>query len=1192
VYTKSLLTTTMPKTVDPVDPKRFVQLLRVYLTKTGRKQAELARASSVTESMVSKVLKGKAQPNPENFCKFQAAFLVAHGGITQARQVTQMAALLGRDLDEADLLAIAKRVEHFKDPEQDTVYFRDRAEAFRVTIPAALSSTENNVTAELAAVDQLGAVAPPAVGDLQAEAIPEEGPEQSTVVSENVPADVRTVVAAWQAVLRDLISPEPVDTLQPDEVIAAVLDWESGPVNPEVAATVWDHLGTPAASEPFRQRARLEFVLQHVTADITWNHLEWQWLNHVLVETAQRQAGGAQLSPSQLAAFVMDLGRVAFAAVKADTAQRASVAVDLAELAQHLPMAQAISWRWLEHVAQTGLVQLSVSPDGRCMFASREEAEFLAAQYLIQTGADEVLLGIVQKGGRPFGVLTQAVRTLHFTGRDEAVEWLTGALLKVSEDLPLRYGDAAYLLAAAEAPASPLLQPTWLQLQADLYQSWPQSKAPAYREYVARAFRGQDCRIFARMLEEAVRAEMETGEHDPTTLHCFALMGGRSAVLHLADVGESQWVAAQGHHIQQGQTWHPLLAALEVVPELPPSEQVAVLERLALGHHTIGERWRTAKALAECGTIPAIRALERIVMAAADPEVARYAQKELQDLISPAQAVQVARDLDAAVADSNPTELLQRTHTASGLLVRSDSAMLAVLARALARVWANLDLSQEARTAAALGLTAARAAPAQDICLETLPLIGMAGNPDTSLLEHLLPALSTPAATARLWQLLERAASPAQRVLLLRCLGRAGGVSLDGRFEQLLAGPVEAVAAAAVAALVESQGQAVAERVAQIATTDGRSSVCTTASEALADIGSRLARPYLRQKVKEPLKHAEACQQLARQGSLEVEVLLVREVHTVTDQVARDQLYLPALAKSGGPAAILALRDLLGPEPDKMTLGLVRAELASDTVSRAPDEWRRLAADDSLTWCQTAVDVLVGDPSQTLIEDVIRMAVDGAHPGVREYAQTRLRTEVRQIASLAVMEYVLTRQEQQIDQTGQASDFLLDLLAKCLHGLATSRQRLPPETARRALELLWYILTRLRVSGEGMGPLLATMAFPEFAAAAEELERRLASSKGEPTRVQILDTLIAMKAPNLPDVTFRWAASDRWPVLQARATEWIVAHANLETLPQFPNALKPIAYQIAIQKGVRFLRSGLRHKVILANGAVYDTQSQ
>jgi hypothetical protein len=295
----------------------------------------------------------------------------------------------------------------------------------------------------------------------------------------------------------------------------------------------------------------------------------------------------------------------------------------------------------------------------------------------------------------------------------------------------------------------------------------------------------------------------------------------------------------------------------------------------------------------------------------------------------------------------------------------------------------------------------------------------------------------------------------------------------------------------------------------------------------------------------------------------------------------------------GGPAAILALRDLQGPEPDPMTLGLVKSELAADTVSRAPDEWRRLAAADSLTWRLTAVDVLIADPNQTLLDDVVRLAVDGADPVVCEHAQARLRTDVRQIASPAVTDYVLTRLEQQIDQTGQASDFLLDLLGKCLRGLVAGQQRLPPDTAQRAFQLLWYILTRLKVSGDVLRSLLAALAFREFAPAAGELERRLAgSSLDEPTRVQILDTLIAMNATNLPDVTFRWAASDRWPVLRERAAEWIVAHASIELLPQFPNALKPIAYRIAIEQGIRFLRSGLRHRVILANGTFDSGQDR
>jgi hypothetical protein len=60
----------------------------------------------------------------------------------------------------------------------------------------------------------------------------------------------------------------------------------------------------------------------------------------------------------------------------------------------------------------------------------------------------------------------------------------------------------------------------------------------------------------------------------------------------------------------------------------------------------------------------------------------------------------------------------------------------------------------------------------------------------------------------------------------------------------------------------------------------------------------------------------------------------------------------------------------------------------------------------------------------------------------------------------------------------------------------------------------------------------------------------------------------------------------RWSALQARAAEWTIQHAIPAILPQFPNALKPVAYRIAIQKGIRLARSGFRHKVILANGAI------
>ena len=43
----------MPTTIPSDDQQRFVQLLRRYLTKTGRKQVELARFSSSSESLLS-----------------------------------------------------------------------------------------------------------------------------------------------------------------------------------------------------------------------------------------------------------------------------------------------------------------------------------------------------------------------------------------------------------------------------------------------------------------------------------------------------------------------------------------------------------------------------------------------------------------------------------------------------------------------------------------------------------------------------------------------------------------------------------------------------------------------------------------------------------------------------------------------------------------------------------------------------------------------------------------------------------------------------------------------------------------------------------------------------------------------------------------------------------------------------------
>lgn len=259
----------MPKTVRPENLRRFAQLLRTYLTKTGRKQVELARASNWSESMLSKVLKRQATPNLGVFYRFQAPFLVAHGGITQALQVIEMAKLLDGELDEGELVAVAGAAEKFKDPEQDTLYFRDRAEAFRRTISDAFHQTENSpeATAEAAGVETAETgddpVATPELDALQGH------PSASA-------ADVKlAAMAEWQSVLQGLAPPVPDEWLEPDEVIAAVLDWESRQPDATVAEQVWDWLGSPAVLEKLRAPARLDFVLDRSQGQVTWNALEW-----------------------------------------------------------------------------------------------------------------------------------------------------------------------------------------------------------------------------------------------------------------------------------------------------------------------------------------------------------------------------------------------------------------------------------------------------------------------------------------------------------------------------------------------------------------------------------------------------------------------------------------------------------------------------------------------------------------------------------------------------------------------------------------------------------------------------------------------------------------------------------------------------------------------------------------------------
>jgi hypothetical protein len=240
----------------------------------------------------------------------------------------------------------------------------------------------------------------------------------------------------------------------------------------------------------------------------------------------------------------------------------------------------------------------------------------------------------------------------------------------------------------------------------------------------------------------------------------------------------------------------------------------------------------------------------------------------------------------------------------------------------------------------------------------------------------------------------------------------------------------------------------------------------------------------------------------------------------------------------------------------------------------------------------TAVTVLVRDPSQTLIELVVRVAVEGIDWTVREYARHRLQRDVPKILSPAATEYVVDQLEQQVAQFGLPAVFLLEIMCKCLSGLSTDDQGLPADIARRTLAILWRILSRASPTDECFVPLLATLAFPEFGEAAGELEHVLDTLTDADTARQVLETLIAMQGPGLPDVLIRWARSARWPALQERASDYLAEVANYNGLAQAPNDLKFVAYRVAIRKGIRFQRDGRHHKVILPNGAAYVRPAQ
>lgn len=752
----------MPYKVPEERQQRFAVLLGAYLVKSGRRQSELALACAYDPSLISKILKGRAKVNLGVFLKDMAPFLVANGGLTHARQVIEMAELLSGELDETDLNTIATAAERQPDSLQSRSYIRDRANSFRQTIASALNDWANVMATSTEFTYRIGFGLPPA----EATAI---GPETSEIESESPATEPNSVgitptqdwpriLADWRTVVSEFPPLAHSDQLEPDEVIAAVLDWESQLADPAQAGTMWNWLGAGQHLEELRQKARLELVLRRFDGRRTWNQLEWEWLDWMTAETARRNSGQAQLSPRQMASFIADLGQIAFEAVKQNDGQTLPLTVNLNDARSRLPVTQGATWDWLRGVAEHGPVRLAVS-EGTCQFVSRAVAEFLAAQYLLEVASEQDMQRMVKNTGRPFGVLRQMVRILHFTGKDESVHAIVEGLLEISDVIPLRYLDAAELLAASEAVESRPLYPLWAQVEAFLCDSWVEvADAPEYRAAISRVMGKLHSGRFLAMLRHEL-AEPKPEIQQRTIYSALAEMGGPQVIkmlFTLADQGARRVV-------------------LDSIAPLPATDAAELLTRLALrAEADYGEQCAAVWALGQLGQVPTLRALQSLTTNAPHDKTRQYAKSQLNYGDSPALMALMAREIGQVAQTKDNPALLGLMVSAKSLLPRSaflnPASPAPTLARAMAQVWVDPEQADWVRLEAALGLIAAKAWPAFEIVLTGLPLADSSTHPSSAFAERLFVAVSLPPAKPLLQRALEKATSPRQREILTRCL--------------------------------------------------------------------------------------------------------------------------------------------------------------------------------------------------------------------------------------------------------------------------------------------------------------------------------------------------------------------------------------------------------------------------------------
>lgn len=1182
----------MPQRIPEENQRRFAELLESYLTKSGRKRVELARACHWDASMVTKILRLQARPNLAVFIQFMAPFLVANGGITHARQVIEMVELLGGALDETDLQTIATTAERIQDPLQNQSYFRDRATAFRQTI----STDLNNMTAvmetstELTTRTGFGVEVAQAVG---AELETTEVELASTVaepdLAEVAPTrDRPRILAEWQAVVSQHVPTKPDEWLEPDEVIAAVLERESQLADSALAETMWNWLGQAKRAEKLRQKTRLEFVLKRFNADRTWNQLEWEWLDWVVAETARRNTGQAQLSPRQLASFIADLGQIAFEAVKQNDGKALPLTVDLNDARSTLPVTQGATWDWLRRVAELGPVSMTIT-DNTCQFASRDEAEFLAAQYLLEAASDDDINRIVKNAGRPFGVLRQMVRILHFTGKDESVRAIVEGLLAISDVIPLRYLDAASLLVACDGVDSKVLYPLWAQVEETLCQSWIETDAPEYRAAVAKVMHELQSARFRVSLQSALMTSPMWGSTWKTALRDLAKLGGAEAL-------ETLRATAESIPPDNALEYQPLSVVLSVARLLPSTDEATLLTALALHEAEYDAQCLAVSALAKAGTVPALRALQHIARKATRLKTQRYAETRLGLLYSPAQAALIARELDMARPADDAIAFHGLLQHAKSLLHRSvwveqnqsgqanAGNLSRTLSRALARIWANLNIEESFRVEVGLTLMSTHADPAFEICLGALPLVDDADRYRAGRTERLLVSLAPKTAAAWLWQLVDKALTPAQSVVIILCLGRAGGMAADERFEQLLTQSDEAFAIAAVGALADSLGQAAGNRLWQVAEINDRPDVRMAAFEGLAVIGSEKALPYLKEKLSSHDGYADTCFQLARLRHPDAEQLLAQVTWAAGNESRRDAVYLPALAIAGGAMAVQSIYDLVGPQPNELALSHLRDQFADDTVTRASEVWGKLVNDPSPDWRMMAADVLSRDKTQSLIEYVVRMALEDNDMRARVHARACLQWNAPTITSEPAIGYILDRLEQQVSSFGIADEYLLELLQKCLSGLVMSEEHLPAEIVHRTLALLWPMLSQAQPTDEVIILLLTVFAHPEFVEAAGDVARLLEQDAEARVQREALETLIAMRATGLFEILLHLARSSHWPEVGEYACRCLAEMADFRSLLDLSNDLRPIVYQAAILRDVRFQREMFHQKTVFANG--------